>query len=185
MLGASQSQISPSRRELLLGAFCAVLGNTFHRANPAKAASECFEGATVGEYLRTFSPQAYGELSSKMRDLLDSSPMYSEAPLPRTSLVQDVSISAWKSGVASIGYSFRFSCSHPCPSLYALVTVTNLSTGVSQSKEFYGSGSQLSGSGTASDLPSGSYRAVVTAYPPVPPAGMEGYYSQDWANVSL
>ena len=185
MLGAPQNHINPSRRELLLGAFCVALGNVFHGVSPAKAAGECFEGATVGEYLKTFSPQAYGELSPETRNLLDSSPMYSEASLLRTDLAQNVTISAWRSGVASISYSFRFSCSHSCSSLYALVTVTNLSTGISQSKEFYGSGTQLAGSGTVSGLPSGSYRAVVTAYPPVPPAGMEGYYSQDWADVSL
>ena len=43
----------------------------------------------------------------------------------------------------------------------------------------------LAGSGVASSLPSGTYRAVVTAFAPEPPVGMTSAYSQDWLTVSV
>ena len=124
-------------------------------------------------------------LGTEFKSLLDSSQMFSQTPISRAYLDQSVSISAWRTGAGSVGYSFSFTCSASCPSLYALVTVNNLSTGSTYSREFWGSGTSLSGSGTASGLSSGLCRAVVTAFAPEPPAGMSSYYSQDWSTVNV
>lgn len=151
----------------------------------ASETSDCFENMTVGEYLRMFSPDVYQSLDPDFKDLLDSSPMYSKAPASRASLGQTVSISAWRAGSGAVGYNFSFSCSDWCPSLYALVTVTNLTTNVSRSSEHWGSGLNLSSSGTLYGLGTGSCRAVVTAFSPEPPVGMSSYYSQDWYTVTV
>ena len=111
--------------------------------------------------------------------------MPSNSVLPRAYMEQSVSISAWKASSTSISFNFNFCCSHSCSSLYALVTVTNLTTYKAYQREFWGSGTTLSGSGVAAALESGTYRTVVTAYAPEPAMGMSSSYSQDWVTLSI
>lgn len=173
-----------SRRAFLFLPAVVALGGAVSLAKASEIADP-FANLTVGEYIRLFAPEVYDSLGTEFKSLLDSSQMFSQTPISRAYLDQSVSISAWRTGAGSVGYSFSFTCSASCPSLYALVTVNNLSTGSTYSREFWGSGTSLSGSGTASGLSSGLCRAVVTAFAPEPPAGMSSYYSQDWSTVNV
>ncbi len=168
----------------------AALGTAICSALPslaiAETGGECFEELSVGEYINLFAPGVYGMLDEDMKALLASSPMYSNPVTPREGLVQNLWVEAWNSSSGAVSYSFSFTCSRVCPTLYALVTITNLSTGVSREQEYWGySTDKLSKSNTLYGFPSGSYRVVVTAFSPNPPVGMSSYYSQDWDNVTV
>ena len=178
------TSLNISRRAFLLLPAAVTLGVAAPLAKASEIADP-FANLTVGEYIRLFAPEVFGSLGAELKSSLDSSRMYSQTPAPRAYLDQNVSISAWRAGAGSVGYSFSFTCSASCPSLYALVTVNNLSTGSTYSREFWGSGTSLRGSGTASGLSSGSCRAVVTAFAPEPPVGTTSYYSQDWSTVNV
>lgn len=82
-----------------------------------------------------------------------------------------------------IWYSFGFFTSESCDSLYALVTITNNTTGIIyEHYPFYGSGMSLYGN-NALYVPSGTYNVVVTAIALKPPQGASSYYSQSIRTV--
>lgn len=179
------SKLAITRRELITSSLATVAALALPRTAFAWEEGSCFEDLSVGEYLNMFSPSVYAGLGSDLKELLDSSPMYSNAVDARAALQQSVWISAWNSSAGAVSFTFAFTCSDSCPSLYALVTVTNLSTGASQQREYWGAGMSLSKAGTFYGFAPGSYRAVVTAFSPEPAFGTSSYYSQAWDNVEV
>ena len=179
-MGVKTLETSMSRRAFVLNA--AVLSSALI-ASPALAEESAspFSQMSVGDYVRTFDPEAYASLSSEMRTVLDSTPMFDEAgSMARADIGGTLALDAYKTG-SSIRYDFTFSVNQYCSSLYTLVTVTSNSTGTTHhSRGHYGSGSYFSGGATTGSLPSGGYTVYGVGYSPTPPSGLDSRPIQRW-----
>lgn len=172
-----------TRRNLVRFACLSSLAMPFALADVAWAGSELpFTGWTVGEYLRAFNPDSYESMHSELKTLVDNSPMYSN-PSSRADIGGSVSLNASGYG-STVSFNFLYTCSIPCDSLSAYVTVMR-DAALVYDRTFYGAGNRLSGSDAAYGLQPGTYSVVVTAWSPKPPAGTTSSYVQDWQTVYL
>ena len=140
---------------------------------------------TIGAFTRMTDPEHWASLHPDVQAMLDAAPLFGGENSPVT--VGGVGGYTWvnpNSGQGSSFYSAGFTSNVSCPGLAVQVTYS-LGGYIYYRNSFSGAGFSVSGSGTVSGVPTGTYSVVATGYPTQPPTGYDVTYYQGFGSATI